>query len=127
MKHQITKKQFTEAMKKAVKGAGVSHKYTKGTPVIPNNNAAENTNCLYAHKTNEGPKPGCLIGTALFHCGVTVDELAKHEGMSAHSLLSQMTDLPHEVLFAARDAQQVQDAGKTWGEALATYILRRDA
>jgi hypothetical protein len=106
---------FTEAIRAAVAQRGRDHLYTDQDGRAP----VRGSNCWYGHqKTGEA---GCVIGLALNLLGITLEQLAEHEGTQAADLMLRL-DVGTEVeRAAARRAQQVQDNGGTWGEALDAY------
>lgn len=68
-------------------------------------------------------QPSCLIGCAVHKLGVSVEELASHELATAVSLFTRLwPNLRYDslVVRVAQTAQNKQDNGKTWGEALTT-------
>lgn len=75
--------------------------------------------CLYAH---DG-EPSCLIGCALFDCGVTIQELKEFDNADtvdsrgADTVLSHL-GLSDEVCLWATAVQSHQDSLTTWGEAV---------
>lgn len=73
----------------------------------------EDMACRYVH----GDEPGCLIGTVLYRHGIPLADLHLHEGSSVHSLPSVWLDVDANELLQA--AQNLQDRGTTWAEALA--------
>lgn len=75
-----------------------------------------------------GDQPGCVFGAALMRMGATPDELRPLEFKGISTVLSLMrfegpkTLSSHDWLgYAqrAREVQQEQDSGGTWGDALA--------
>jgi hypothetical protein len=79
----------------------------------------------------DGDVPGCIVGTALGLAGATTEQLGamdRHGGGGYYSSMSYLIDsgnlstLPVETTEAAAEvflaAQQQQDSGTTWGEAL---------
>lgn len=75
--------------------------------------------CVYVFND----KPSCLIGRALFRIGVPVEELRNHDedtpyGVSASCVMDHLGGFSYKVGLAADYAQDVQDRGGTWGEAL---------
>jgi hypothetical protein len=84
--------------------------------------------CMYVHDPEDGTKPtiGCLGGQVLNRLGVSVEVLAKREGVAVtdfthFNIVSLGDDLQaHErraALLVLRAAQIAQDAGKSWGFA----------
>ncbi|WP_030997529.1 hypothetical protein [Streptomyces sp. NRRL F-5630] len=91
--------------------------YVYARPEADNRAAA----CLYVHHDDGTAKPGCLVGTVLHRLGVPLVELAKWEGEGACSMVPSVTNLEWEdtSTLALQTAQEAQDAGVTWAEALA--------
>ncbi|MBN9753942.1 hypothetical protein Ae706Ps2_6159c [Pseudonocardia sp. Ae706_Ps2] len=77
--------------------------------------------CRYV--SADGHRPMCLVGAALHRAGVPLHVLADHEGALADAVLDLVIEpvLPDLVSDAARAAQNVQDDGRTSGDALAAY------
>ncbi|KPC89903.1 hypothetical protein ADL27_38470 [Streptomyces sp. NRRL F-6602] len=91
--------------------------YVYARPEADNRAAA----CLYVHHDDGTAKPGCLVGTVLHRLGVPLVELEKVEGEGAVSAVSTVATLEwHDAPSSAlQAAQEVQDDGGTWAEALA--------
>lgn len=82
--------------------------------VYPRPNAGQ---CYYFHDTNE---PGCLIGTVLAYLGFDSSEV--REGCSASENIPGLIPItPMEVTDALFHAQEMQDTGSTWGQALIAF------
>lgn len=70
--------------------------------------------------------PSCIAATALFKVGVPVEELARWEGNSVRAMKAdrrvdasgRMGFLTEDAVMVLTRAQQHQDVGRTWGEAL---------
>jgi hypothetical protein len=82
--------------------------------------AKESGGCRYAH---DDGTPGCIVGTAYFIAGATVEQLVRMDGDLSLDIRGFTSDeLPAETARDAREvfaaAQEAQDHGKTWGEAL---------
>lgn len=79
------------------------------------------TACYYVH----GEAPGCLIGHVLNRLGVPLPELARWEGQSADDVANETLnitghpDAVAKVLTELSWAQNFQDGGRSWGDALA--------
>lgn len=74
--------------------------------------------CLYF--TPDGA-PACIIGHVLAYKGI--EATYDIEGQSAYDVLRSCwpEPLPAAVLIAATQAQQTQDGGGTWADALETF------
>jgi hypothetical protein len=71
--------------------------------------------CLYVHTDEDGHSgPGCLIGHALNHLGVSLDELSRNEDVAASDL--DFWDSDDTAAFA-KEVQFLQDDGVPWGGA----------
>ena len=66
-------------------------------------------------------KPSCLIGQALFKCGIIVPKA--FEGAAAATVLRELTNTSERVHVAAGRAQEVQDTGSPWGVALNDFEI----
>lgn len=69
-------------------------------------------------------QPACLIGRALAALGVPVAALENVEGSAAWAALGELHPTSAPVGDAANLAQERQDTGATWGEALALFEQR---
>jgi hypothetical protein len=118
---RITDEQFTDALKAVVQERGKDFKYPRGTEGWSEKygNGTYNTNCLYVRTDVE--EPACLIGAALHKAGVSLEELRAQEGQSAWAFV-ETYGISGDKANAAQSAQYVQDDGKTWGEALETFL-----
>jgi len=81
------------------------------------------SSCYYVHEQSDGTKvPGCLVGHALHALGVPLDVLEEYEGTSAHAAAEQtlsISDSATRTLSFLSVAQEWQDRGAPWGNALA--------
>lgn len=70
--------------------------------------------CTYVQPNQTGP--ACIVGYVLHEYGVTLDELAAFEGLSAATVTIQLgvDNESAEILF---DAQTRQDSGATWDDS----------
>jgi hypothetical protein len=80
----------------------------------------------YLYLDADGTGPGCIVGHVLTRLGATVEFLAAREGVRADHVAAAMrgmdlTDVSWDVLLRAQD---LQDAGKSWG-AVAADAARR--
>jgi hypothetical protein len=72
--------------------------------------------CFYVH----GDEPGCIVGHVMNRLGIPLDELREWEGKGIGSTVPNVGDLVSpNAEWALTEAQQVQDAGDPWREALA--------
>lgn len=75
--------------------------------------------CLYVHHDAEGaPSGGCLIGQALYECGVPFNVLYEHEGESAGRVIPAFVDADDRLVGWADAIQGMQDNGIPWGKCL---------
>lgn len=84
-------------------------------------NQVEQSQCSYLGMDVESPDLGrpCIVGQALADLGFTREEIAGVEGRDAGRALGDLglsTDLRYS--SAVERAQEEQDEGKTWGEAI---------
>jgi len=105
---------------------GHDHVYVKEPK--PGQPAYGNGGCWYV----KDGEPDCLIAKFLFNRGWTIEELSSCESRSVFSASGDYPDrLTNDEVSILSTAQQVQDNGKTWGEALraakleAFYLTRQ--
>jgi hypothetical protein len=82
----------------------------------------EDPSCFYVHtdETGELVSAGCAVGVALHRLGVSLDDLARDEGMTAYSLLlKRFPMLSAKTREKFNDMQAQQDSGSPWGLAYA--------
>lgn len=84
--------------------------------------------CQYFHNEGGERVPGCIIGHVLAYKGVTYDTLGGRflnrmsvTYLASNGTVADLSDTPHSVLSALRAAQDTQDDGATWSEALAAF------
>lgn len=77
--------------------------------------------CGYVHTNENGAKVcGCLVGHVLNRLGVPLDTLAEYEGKGAEYVVEGLDlNLSRQTARVLWIAQDEQDRGKPWGEALA--------
>jgi hypothetical protein len=63
-------------------------------------------------------RPSCLVGLALVKAGVSVAALSDCEGWSAVGLPGRLPILTHRAAEVFQAAQNLQDSGQPWGDAL---------
>lgn len=105
--------EFIKALNETVEEYGRDYVY-------PANKKIEYLNapmCQYFDRENP-EKPLCFIGVALSKLGYTNDDISYTAGASL--VLKELGFSP-EVADAARFAQNKQDFGRTWGEALEVF------
>ena len=126
---ELNEATFTAAIKAAVDKRGKHWVYPIDKPgwALSNDELGPD-GCRYFLESGE---PACLIGTALAELGVTPEGVA--EGLNAGQVLYNLTgegrdnfnphsDSTPSWIRAARAAQEVQDTGGAWGEALDKYL-----
>lgn len=88
---------------------------------------AESGTCTYVDYHGDHPKPGCIVGLVLIKAGydiVTLDlwdsEISGLTGSTNPDEIEGKTgvQVDDKALYALRTAQDRQDCGKTWGDAL---------
>lgn len=80
--------------------------------------------CAYLeYDTDKKPTgPSCLVGHVLVKAGVPMAALMEEEGSSAlAAVYDLLPDTPERLTSALRAAQTLQDAGETWGSAVAEF------
>lgn len=78
--------------------------------------------CLYV---NNGA-PSCLVGHVLHMAGVPLGALEEFEDSSASTVTRALTTTTERVVEALLQAQEAQDHGVSWGEALERFQLVLD-
>jgi hypothetical protein len=80
----------------------------------------ERNMCYYVHPGIDGAPDtcGCLIGHVLNRLGVPMDELKQHEGKDAFRVVRTLLDTSSKARKALTEAQNVQDRGWPWADAL---------
>ena len=111
----VTDEQFIAALREVVAG-NEDFVYTKVKPAGENDDVV--SRCRYF---DHNGKPSCLIGQALFKCGIIVPKA--FEGAAAATVLRELTNTSERVHVAASRAQTVQDAGSPWGVALNDFEI----
>lgn len=106
-KPTITEADFTAAIEKAVADKGADYVYDGA--------------CVYSR---DG-EPACIVGTALANLGFEMnpewDLDVDGQDSLAIRVLPSFFDVPDRVVGAAQDAQHIQDARHSWGDALNAY------
>lgn len=102
------------ALNAVVAEAGADHVYVSTTSV--ESDAA----CLNVLEDENGNLcPGCIVGAALHHLGVPLDELAECNAAAAqHTLCHLGIAADQRTICLLRDAQIEQDHGVPWGDAV---------
>ena len=112
---QLTLERTKQLLAEAVAEKGADYVYT--TPDGEQGNEDVSPNCFYVH----GFQPGCIVGHVLHKAGVSLASLREEESNNASGVLSSLRpDLPYEpgVDVLLNEAQQAQDQGVPWGEAV---------
>ena len=110
---------FIDAITEAVKTKGEDYTYPEEemSPMSRGEGLSTAPTCRYV--TTDG-RPSCIIGHALWNMGITVPP--QLEGKDAGEVLCRLLpDLSEGVVYAASEAQDMQDAHETWGEALKAF------
>lgn len=111
-----TVEQVTATIKAVVEEFGADYVYPY---------AAAPADCRYTEYDENGPTaPSCIAGHVLHRLGVPLDELRQWEGNNIHGLQENYINLPAGAYEGLSAAQEAQDGGKTWGEALNIYNER---
>lgn len=77
--------------------------------------ASDSVQCYYVH----GDQPGCIAGAAFHKLGVPLEVLAEFELQDAGYVAKQVLQfVSYDTQGALTVAQQTQDGGGTWGQAL---------
>jgi hypothetical protein len=81
----------------------------------------EGVACFYVHTDADGgiATSGCVVGAVLNRLGVPLDALADWEGYGAFTVSRKVMSMPMEARYALARAQDAQDFGGTWADALA--------
>ena len=115
-KTALTAKEARELLLRAVNQRGPAYVYER--------NPANAHACVYF---NAHGQPSCLIGQMISYLGIGPFDFGSKRNRSTTAtelVRSLFPDTEPLVLNALRQAQYVQDTGKTWGEALAAYDAR---
>lgn len=117
---QITRENFTAAMRAAVAERGEDFIYpAEGSELAEQGwRSGEWGTCVYALPDGS---PACLIGLALYKIDPALVEGLEGEDASAFRLLHRLGVEDGGTARAARKAQRAQDWGETWGNALKIY------
>lgn len=110
MKH-ITTEDALRALEEAVAEKGEDFVYER----------VENGHGFLTCQYVVGGAPSCIAAHALVRLGVPVGDLASLEGQTPSGLADAgVIDADAEAIKVLDQAQSAQDAGETWGAALAT-------
>lgn len=107
---------FTEAIEAAVEERGAAWEYPKYEEV-PTSWHGIGGECLYV--TSDTKQPACIVGLALAKMGFAADQMDVIT--NAPEIMEQLDVGSNEERCAAMCAQEVQDNGGSWGEALKEY------
>lgn len=121
---QITRENFTAAMRAAVAERGEDFVYpAKGSELAEQGWRSENGTCVYALPDGS---PACLIGLALYKIDPGLLTHVEFQADSASRVMGRAGVQDEMVLLAADRAQTMQDVGVSWGDALSEYerVLR---
>lgn len=121
----ITIEAFTAAIEAAVQERGPEFIYPKGeygwrTLIGRPAGPSHDVTCLYVR--TDADEPACIIGAALHQLGYPLAYLRRFEGDDGRDVLRMaIENVDERLVSAARAAQDHQDNGFTWGEALDVY------
>lgn len=118
----VTEEQVTASIEKVVaeKGDGyvyVPHPDDTVEYVAEDGSIAVDEDCLYVWDD----QPDCIVAHVAVDLGVSVSDLAPHEGNSALSVLPKLFHMPDHVVAAMGKAQEKQDKKYPYGEVLVGY------
>lgn len=125
MAPRITEAQFTAAITAVVEQRGRDYVYSR-----PKAGQTSPSICLYVHTDETNNRtPGCIIGATLVELGISLDALSDREGHPGYYLIKGWNDSVYGLIRTSEKvrngssaAQEAQDAAKTWGDALDTYL-----
>ena len=85
------------------------------------------SSCLYVHKDKDtgNPIPGCLVAQVLHRKGVSLLDLAPHEGKSFFDFYERF-DIDGDAARLLTTAQGYQDDNVAWGDAVAQALGDND-
>ena len=117
---QITRENFTAAMRAAVAERGEDWVYpAEGGELAEQGwRSEEGGACVYVLPDGS---PACLIGLALYKIDPALVEGLEGEDVTALRLLQRLGVDDGRLYMAAHVAQEAQDLGDTWGNALKIY------
>lgn len=104
-----TKELLAEAV--ALKGAGYIYTHPDGWVAADGDNPAS---CRYVHDD----QPGCIVGHVLHAAGVSLEALSEYEGQGAQDPAYQLAGATDGAARLLDFAQDHQDRGVPWGEAV---------
>ena len=117
---QITRENFTAAMRAAVAERGEDWVYpAEGSELAEQGwRSEEGQECVYVLPDGS---PACLIGLALYKIDPALVEGLEGDVATALRLFQRLGVEDGRLYGAAQDAQDAQDSGVTWGNALKIY------
>ena len=75
--------------------------------------------CLYAHSSENGYTPGCLMGQALYRLGVDLSALQPYEGEGIEEVLEHLNiSSDSDSRLWLSEVQTAQDESVPWGLAV---------
>jgi hypothetical protein len=129
---ELTVKSVTDALLTAVGERGNEYVYTNGhgmqAGTRDDRGARLAVTCSYVHNAGTpGECPGCIVGYVLAKHGVSLSVLSQEEGGASTELLknlrnSGVLDCDSTVSRMLDYAQQAQDIGKTWHDAVLSAL-----
>ena len=121
---QITRENFTAAMRAAVAERGADWVYpAQGSELAEQGWRSEGGTCVYALPDGS---PACLIGLALYKIDPGLLTHVEFQYDDASRVMGRAGVRDEMLLLAAGGAQTRQDVGVSWGDALSEYerVLR---
>ena len=121
---QITRENFTAAMRAAVAERGADWVYpAQGSELAEQGWRSEEGTCVYVLPDGS---PACLIGLALYKIDPSLLTHVEFQYHDASMVMSRAGVQDELLLLAADMAQDGQDVGMPWGDALSEYerVLR---
>jgi hypothetical protein len=115
----LTEQRAIELLEAEVAAEGDSYVYPQREAIEDLGDGTEYQSARCDYVRDE--RPSCLVGRALHAYGVSIEQLKSIEGTSIGAFGQQFTPvswLPHSVAGLLYAAQNAQDGGQTWGEAL---------
>lgn len=116
---QITRENFTAAMRAAVAERGEDFVYpAEGSELAKQGWRSGEGTCVYVLPDGT---PACLIGLALYKIDPDLLTYVDFPAQSASRVMNRAGVRDRVLLLAADTAQNEQDEGASWGESLKEY------
>lgn len=118
---KFTLDQITEALEAVVRARGEDYMYQQDF-------SNGSSSCKYiARSISRGRViPACIVGATMSYLGVSDSTLRRWDNTPTGSSVIDIetTLIPEDAKLALQKAQEVQDRGNTWGNALQAYKTR---